>query len=203
MLSLAAWVLAFMGSSSTLRASWRSSLIASLRQKLKSQRPGHRRRFDEAHRHPVAEAVALAARVPDPRMPVLVVAEIFAADGARRDETVSAGVVELDEQPRARDPGNMPLETRAHSVGQKTCEQAVKRFAFRLHGAPLGPRARGGDLAERARTFGLRQGAVAEPEGGDEAGVEEEVGRTADRRGEMGIAPQIETEMAVILGGIF
>src|SRR5215470_3462604 len=35
------------------------------------------------------------------------------------------------------------------------------------------------------------------------AAMNDEVGITADRRGEMGVAAQVETEMPVVLGGIF
>ena len=55
------------------------------------------------HRDAVAEPVGLAARCADQRVAVLLVAEIFVADRARRDEAVGAGVVELHEQAGAGD----------------------------------------------------------------------------------------------------
>ena len=78
-------------------------VIAPLREKLESQRAGDRRGLDQAHGRPVAEPVRLAAAVADEGVAILVIAEILAADGARRDESVGAGVVELDEQPGAGD----------------------------------------------------------------------------------------------------
>src|SRR5205823_2223278 len=69
--------------------------MAALRQKLEAQRARDRRRLDQPHAHAIAEPIALAAADADERMPVLVVAEIFGADRARRDEPVGAGVVEL------------------------------------------------------------------------------------------------------------
>src|SRR5215467_14273085 len=97
----------------------------------------------------------------------------------------------------------MALEGRADAVGEEMGEQAVEGLAFRFHGAALGRRDLCADLAERGNVLLLRQSAVAEPQGADEAAVDDEVGITADRRGEMGVAAQIKTEMPVVLGGIF
>ena len=59
------------------------------------------------------------------------------------------------------------------------------------------------DLAERGDVLLRRQSAVAELQGADEAAVDDEVGVTADGRGEMGVAAEVEAEMPVVLGGIF
>src|SRR5262245_24319965 len=85
-------------------------VIAAFGEKLESQRARDRRRLDEAHGDAIAEPVRLAAPVADQSMPILVIAEIIRADGARRDEAVRAGVVELDEQPGARRAGNVTFE---------------------------------------------------------------------------------------------
>src|SRR5262249_56160722 len=73
------------------------AVIAAFGQKFESQRARNRRGLDEPHRDAIAEAVGLAAAGADQGMAVLVVAEIIGADGARGDEAVGAGVVELDE----------------------------------------------------------------------------------------------------------
>src|SRR5262245_62670211 len=112
-----------------------------------------------------------AAALADECMAILVVAEIFAADGARRNEPVRAGVVELDEQTGAGGAGNVPLEGCADTVGEEMREQAVEGFALGLHGAALGSRDLRADLAQRRGILLLRQRAVAELQGADEAAV--------------------------------
>src|SRR5690606_21745446 len=64
----------------------------------------------------------------------------------------------------------------------------------------------GGDVlgdAGQPETFGLAQAIVPEAKRSDQRPVNDEVGITADRRGEVGIAVEIETEMAVIVWRIF
>src|SRR5437870_1683394 len=79
---------------------WPSSALvaAAFREEFKPQRPRDRCCFREPHTDPVTEPMGLAAPLVDERMPVLVIPEILSAEGACGDETVSAGVVELDEQ---------------------------------------------------------------------------------------------------------
>ena len=61
----------------------------------------------------------------------------------------------------------------------------------------------GGDLAQAFHRLGLRQGAFAEAEAADQGAMHDEIGVAPDRRSEMRVAPQVEAEMAVVLGGIF
>src|SRR5215470_7659085 len=95
-------------------------------------------------------------------MAVLVVAKIIGADGARRDEAVGAGVVELDEQAGAGGARDVALEGRADAVGEEMREQAVEGLALGFHGAALGGRDLRADLAERGDVLRRRQSAVAE-----------------------------------------
>ena len=68
----------------------------------------------------------------------LVVAEILVAYGARRHETVGAGLVQLHEQAGAMHAGDAAVEGGADAVGQKVRDQPVVGFPFGQHGAPLG-----------------------------------------------------------------
>ena len=134
----------------------------------------------------------------------LVVAEIFVADGARRDEAVGAGLVELDEQAGARDAGDAAFEGRADAVGEEMRDQPVDGLALGLHGAALGGR----DAAPRsrpsaARSCAVRQAVGAELQRADQRAMHDQVGIAADRRGEVRVAAQVEAEMAVVLGGVF
>src|SRR5262245_59087733 len=138
-----------------LRRAGAAPVIAPLRQKLESQGAGDRRGLDQAHGAPVAEPVGLAAAVADQRVAILVIAEIFAPDGARRNEAVGAGIVELDEQAGARDPRDVAVEGRADAVGEEMREQSVEGLALGLHGAPLGRRDARRGLAERAHVLVL------------------------------------------------
>src|SRR5262249_59622345 len=137
-----------------------------------SHRAADRPASDQPHCDEMAEGVRLAAVSAEQGMAALVVAEIMGADGARRDEAVGAGVVELNEQAGAGSPGDVALEGRADAVGEETGEQAVEGLAFRFHGAALGGRDLRADLAERGDVLFLRQSAVAEPQGADEATVD-------------------------------
>src|SRR5437016_13714489 len=94
-----------------------------------------------------------AARIADQGMLVLVVPEIFAADRARRNESVGAGLVKLNEQTGAGDAGNAAVEGGADAVGEVMRQQPVEGLAFRLHGAPFGRRDSGRNLAQAARVF--------------------------------------------------
>ena len=59
-----------------------------------------------------------------------------------------------------------------------------------------------GDLRQFAGAHVLEP-AFAEVEGADQRPVDDEVGVAADRRGEMGVASQVEAEMAVVLVAVF
>jgi hypothetical protein len=64
---------------------------------LEPQRPGNGCRFDQADGHGITKTVALPGMIADQRMPLLPVAEIFHADGARRNKAIRPGIVELYE----------------------------------------------------------------------------------------------------------
>src|SRR5262249_30049014 len=179
------------------------AVIAAFGQKFESQRARDRRGLDEPHRDAITEAVGLAALSADQGMAGLVGAGIVGADGARGGESVRAGVVGLDGQAGAGGARNVGLVGWADAIGEEMGEQAVEGLAFGLHGAALGGRDLCADLAERGGILLLRQCAVTEPQGANEAAMNDEVGITADRRGEMGVAAQVEAEMPVVLGGIF
>ena len=138
------------------------AVIAALGEKFESQRARDGRGLDEPHRDAIAEAGRLAAARADQGVAVLVVAEIIGADGARRNEAVGAGIVELDEQAGAGGARDVALEGRADAVGEEMGEQAVEGLAFGFHGAALGRRDLCADLAERGDVLRRRQSAVAE-----------------------------------------
>src|SRR5690349_3512865 len=171
--------------------------IAARGKKFESQRACDRRGFDQPHRDSIAEPVGLAAARADQGMAVLMMAEIVVADGARRDEPVGAGVIELDKKAGAGRPGDVTLERRADAIGEEMREQAVERLAFGLHGAALGSRDLRTDLAQRRGVLLWRECAVTEPQRPDEAAMDDEIGIAADGRGEMGVAAQVEAEMPV------
>src|SRR5262249_60303066 len=114
-------------------------------------------------------------------MAVLVIAEIIGADGARGDESVRAGIVELDEQAGAGGARDMALEGCADAIGEEMGEQAIEGLALGFHGAALSGRDLRADLAERSGVLLLQPSAVAQPQGADEAAMNDEVGRTAGR----------------------
>ena len=154
------------------RPALRAGHDAAFGQKLEAERAGDRRRLDELHRDAVAEPVRLARAVADHGVHGLLVAEIFVADGARRNEAVGAGVVELDEQAGAGDAGDAALEGGADAVGEKMRDQPVVGLALGLHGAALGGGNLRGDLGQRGGVLALGQAVGAEiaaPERGRDA----------------------------------
>src|SRR5262249_6049112 len=151
----------------------------------------------------IAKAISLAAARANQRVALLVIAEILAADGARGNEAVRAGVVEFDEQPGARGAGDVAGEGCADTIGEEMCEQAIESLPFGFHVGALVGRDWRADLAQRGGVLLRRQAAVAEPQRADEPAMDDEVGVAADRRGEMGVAAEVEPEMPVILGCVF
>src|SRR4051812_5088759 len=73
-----------------LARAWRMAFGVALAalQQLEPQGAGDRRCLDQPHAYGIAQPVGLAAAVADHRVAILVIAEIFVADRARRDETV-------------------------------------------------------------------------------------------------------------------
>src|ERR1700724_3275397 len=111
-----------------LRPGWRlvSSLLlrrAGMAHELETQGAGDRRGLDQLHGHRIAEPMGVG--MADERAGAFVKTKIFAADKARRDEAVGAGVVELDEQAGAGDAGNMTVEGGADAIGEEMRDQPV------------------------------------------------------------------------------
>src|SRR5262249_44115519 len=96
----------------------------------------------------------------------------------------------------------MSVEDGADAVGEEMGDQAIDRFAFSRHRAALRGRNARGQFPERTNGLGRRQAAVAELEGADQGTVDDEVRIAPDRRREMGVALEIEAEMAVVLRGV-
>ena len=83
----------------------------------------------------------------DQRMACLVVIEILRSERAYRYETVGAGVGQFDEQSGAGNAGDAALKTGSDAVGEKMRDQTIGGLALRLHGAALGDRNLGCNLA--------------------------------------------------------
>src|SRR6202022_40211 len=95
----------------------------------------------------VTQPVHGAAARSDQRKAYLVVIEILSPQRADRDQAVSAGIAEFDEQSGAGDAGDAALKGCADAVGEKMRDQPVGGFALGLHGAALGDGNLGRDLA--------------------------------------------------------
>src|SRR5439155_5596350 len=119
------------------------------------------------------------------------------------DKAVGAGIVQFDEKSRAGNAGDVAAELCADLIGQKVGQQPVEGFALRFHGAPLCRRDGGSDFPECADISVLGQTVRAHAQGSNEAAMNYEICIAANGRGEMGIAPKVETEMTVILCGVF
>ena len=57
-------------------------------------------------------------------------------------------------------------------------------------------------MSREPRRLLVGQAAGAQPQRADQRAMHHEVGIAADRRGEMGVAAQVEAEVADVLGGI-
>ena len=79
---------------------------------------------------------------------------------------------------------------------------AVDGLPFRRHRAPFGGRDMLGDLRQFARAH-VVEAALAEIERADQRPMDDEIGVAANGRGEMGVAAQVEAEMAVVLVAVF
>src|SRR5215213_10140718 len=80
------------------------------RQQFKPQRAGDGSCFDQPHCYAVAEPVRGAAGATYHRVLVLLIAKVFVANGTRRNETIGAGIVELNEQARMGNAGDTPFK---------------------------------------------------------------------------------------------
>src|SRR5438270_2076453 len=174
-----------------------------LRQQFEPQRAGDRCCFYQTDVDHVPQSVHGTAARADQRMAGLVIVVILGTERADRDQPVSAGILELDEQPGAGDAGDAALKRRADTVGEMMRNQPIGRLALGLHRAPLGDGNLRGDFAQGLRRLALRQSTFAQPQAADQGAMHDQIGVAADGRSKMRIAPQVEAEMAVILGGIF
>src|SRR6516225_3694284 len=158
-----------------------------------AERAGDRRRLDKFDGHRITKPARRGAA--DESATGFVKAKVLLADAARRNKTVGAGFVELDEQSGARHPGNMPVENRPDAIGQEVSDQPIGGFALGLHGAAFGGGNVGRDFGKAARVGGIGQTVSAKLERADQGAMDDEIGIAADRRSEMGVAAQIEAEM--------
>ena len=136
-------------------------------------------------------------------MTLFVIAEIFVADGARRHKSVGARLAQFHEQTCAGDTGNPALEGRTDAIGEEMRDQAVVRLALGQHGAALGGGNLRADLRQGFLIGAVRQTVVAEFQCAYQSTMHDQVSVAADRRGEMRVAAQVQSEVAVVLGGIF
>ena len=109
----------------------------------------------------------------------------------------------LTNRPERVTPLMRPVKVAPIAISEKMRDQAVDGFALGRHGAALGRGNLRRDFAERPAVASGRQAVVAELQRADQGAVDDEIGITADGRGEMGVAAQVEAEMAVVLRGIF
>src|SRR5881227_3397070 len=151
-----------------------------------AQRAGDWRRLDEFDRDRIAKAVGRGAA--DESATGFVKTKVLLADAARRNKTVGAGVVELDEQPGACHPGNMPVENCTDTIGQEVRNQPIGGLAFGLHGAAFGCGNISRNFGKASRVGSIRQSIHAELERADQRAMDDEIGVATDRRGKMGIA---------------
>src|SRR5215213_7913029 len=94
-------------------------------EKLEAQGAGDRGGFHQPHGNRIAQPIGFSAAVADQRMAALVEAKEFIADGARRNEAVGAGLVQLDEESRAGDAADAAFELRPDAVGEEMRDQPV------------------------------------------------------------------------------
>ena len=147
----------------------------------------------------VAEPERLACRAPDePVVRLLVLVEVL-ADRGDRHETVGAALLQLDEQAGARDAADAALEVRrrrARQARRRSSRSTVSRSAAmaRRSATEISPAMR----SSCASSCGRRPPAPRLSAEISDA-VDEEVGVAADRRGEMGVAAEVEAEMADVL----
>ena len=93
------------------------------------------------------------------------------------------------------------VEGFADALGEIGGDQPVDGVALGRHGAAFGGGDQGGDLLEPL-LLAAREAVLAEAQRGDQRAMHDQVGIAADRRGEMRVAPQVEAEMADIVGRI-
>ena len=142
--------------------------------------------------------------------------EEFAADRTDRDQPVGASLVQLHEQAKTLHARDAAGKFRPDPVSQIGGKVAIGRVAFRHHRAAL---SLGDQLGGLIKVFDIprRQAIIdraiidraiidrailtpAMP--GDQRAMHDQVGIAPDGRGEMGVVPQRQPEMAEILGAV-
>ena len=127
--------------------------------------------------------------------------EVLPAEGAYRHQPVGAGLVQGDEQTEAGDAGDAAGETGAYPVGEVKGDEAVHGVALALHRPAFGRRDVFADRGEVATAI-IGEAALAEPERRYQRPVDDQIGIAADRRGEMGVTLERESEMADVAGTV-
>src|SRR3569832_1069021 len=164
---------------------------------LETQAAGERCRFRQSDRHNIAELVSRTRPVADHGVAPLIVPEVLAAQRAGRQEAFRAGVGEPQEETEARDTRDASLERRADTILHKRSDIAIGGVALRRHRAPLGRRDVFCDLAH-PRHLAIAETVGAEFQRPDQRAVYDKIGVAPERRGEMCIALQVQSEMADI-----
>ncbi len=136
--------------------------------------------LDQLEPQPVAQPVGLAGAFADQDLAALVVAEELLAERADRNEAVGAGAVERGEQAKTRDAGDPAGEGGADMGRHIGRDIPVHGAPFGRDRAPLAHRQVLAELDEPA-LVGLGQGAFAQPVGGDQGAMDDQVGIAADR----------------------
>ena len=127
--------------------------------------------------------------------------EIFGSQRGYRDQPVGARLIQPDEQAEAGHAGDATGEGRPNPFLQEGGHIAVHGGALGGHGAALGH----GHLFGDGGQFGdlaVGQSVLAQSKGADQAAVDDQVGIAPDRRGEVGVAVEVQAEMAHVPGRI-
>ena len=95
-----------------------------------------------------------------------------------------------------------PRERRADAVGEPVGDEAVDGVALGRHRPPLGGGDLRGDFGELV-LGAVGQPAFAELQRADQRAMDDQVGIAADRRGEVGVAAEVQAEMADVLRAVF
>ncbi|ODS03502.1 hypothetical protein AUC71_09280 [Methyloceanibacter marginalis] len=128
--------------------------------------------------------------------------EIFVPDARRGDEAIRSSFGEAHKQAGAHEPRHPGGKRGADAVGEKGGNQTVGGVPLGRHGPPLRIGDSAGDLFQLLH-FLIREAASAQVKGADQGAMHDEIGVAANGRGEMGVAPQVETEMPEILRAVF
>src|SRR5258708_29632241 len=160
----------------------------------------------EAYGDRIAQAVDPPGAAADQAMLGLLVVVVIAGQAADRHQPIGTALLEGHEEPEPRHAidaaGKGRTDPRREIGGGGTVDGA----ALGGGGAPLGLR---DVLADRGKggeghlgTFALAEILARRVVPADQGAVNEQVGITPDRRGEMRVAPERKAEMADILGAV-